>query len=82
MGIPKHHDTNYFAQRIESRHNTDLEDMEKSLAEIHQIITGIEKGLTMLENIGKYPDQKVLENRNIFIELELQYRKKVEGLKS
>lgn len=81
MGKPNHHDTNYFTQRIESRHNIDLEDMERCHAEILEVIDGIVKGFALLEKLGKYPDPKVLENKNQFLALELLYRQKIAELK-
>ncbi len=82
MGKPIHHDVNYFAQRIESRHNTDIEEMERCLVEIREVIQGIVKGFTLLEKIGKYPDPKVVDNKNRFIELEQQYRERVNELRA
>lgn len=69
MATPEHHDINYFKQRIKSRHRDNFEDMKRCINELQQIVNGLEKGLKVLKNHNKYPDQKVLDNKASYSEL-------------
>lgn len=73
MTTPEHHDINYFRQRIKSRHRDDLADMQRCIAELEQIIKGIDKGLEILKTHGKYPDQKVLDNKKDYRALLIEF---------
>lgn len=81
MTKPNHHDVNYFKQRISSQHSTDLSEMKSCLSEIEEILNGIEKGFLVLKKVGKYPDKKVLENRDSFEELKTLYKVQINKLK-
>lgn len=73
MGKPTHHDLNYFKQRITSRHSEDPEDLERTIGELQEIVRGINKGVEVLARLGKYPDDKMLENKKGFEEVLERY---------
>ncbi len=75
MGKPTHHDLNYFKQRITSRHSEDPEDREQTIAELKEIVHGINRGIEVLATLGKYPDAKMLENKKGFEEILEKYLK-------
>ena len=52
--------------------------IKKHLGEIEQIVNGIEKGLSVLKQLDKYPDLTVLQNQKRFKELLIQFQQLLE----
>ena len=44
-------------------------EVENYLAEVSSVLLGLEKGLKILEDMGRKPDSKVIENQNRFLEI-------------
>lgn len=74
MGKPTHHDLNYFKQRLNSRHVDVPEDVVRTIKELEEIVQGINKGMDILKKLGKYPDQKMRENKEGFEEVLSRYK--------
>ena len=45
------------------------EEVENYLAEVSSILIGLDKGLKILEDLGRKPDAKVIENQKRFNEI-------------
>ena len=45
------------------------DEVDNYLAEVSSVLIGLEKGLTILEGMGRKPDLKVLENQKRFNEI-------------
>jgi hypothetical protein len=61
---PKHYE-----DLLKNSNSLKEEDLENSLAEVSSILLGLEKGLKILEQMGRKPDPKVLDNQKRFNEI-------------
>ena len=65
-------DTAFFKneyERVKGAPRLHREDIEKHILELHEILAGMQKGLKIMEKMGRKPDQKVLDNHQSFQEL-------------
>jgi hypothetical protein len=59
----------YYEDLLKQTKEPTQEEVENYLAEISSILIGLEKGLKILEDLGRKPDTKVIENQKRFNEI-------------
>ncbi len=56
----------YYEDLLDSAKPLSEDEVENYLAEVSSILIGLEKGLKILEGLGRKPDAKVIENQKRF----------------
>lgn len=68
----------YYEEKLQATEALSQDEVEDYLAEVSSVLLGLEKGLKILDKIGKAHDPVVLENQKRFIEIKNQLIKLVE----